>query len=365
MIPVNSIMFRYLVREFLTKFALFFVVLLGIIYIFEVIELIQQASGQSNISIHVILSLSLYKLPDVGQQIFPFIILFSAIATFRNLSDRHELVCIRASGVSVWQFTMPIITATFILGLLYISVFNPLSAASLARHEALKTMHFNQDIETITVIDDGLWIRQEDKTGNFILKSDTVNAKNWSMKNVTVFFFDKDNIHSQRIDAKTAQLSDNEWIFKNVTVHQTNAPAKFLPELSLSTTLTSQTISESFSNPETIAFWRLPHFISALGATGLDTTEMQIYYQTLLSQPLFLISMVLLAGAITLRTNRVTSLLPVISGALGFGFIVFFMSGFLRALSMGQDIPIILAVWSSPIIIILATVTYLIRLEDG
>jgi lipopolysaccharide export LptBFGC system permease protein LptF len=66
-----------------------------------------------------------------------------------------------------------------------------------------------------------------------------------------------------------------------------------------------------------------------------------------------------------LRTERVATLLPIIVGGLGFGFIAFFMSGFLRALGMGHEIPVILAVWSSPFLIIFGATSILSRLEDG
>ena len=178
-------------------------------------------------------------------------------------------------------------------------------------------------------------------------------------------FFDNDNKHIQRIDAKTAQLKQNEWLFNTVSVHRTGKPPSILPSLALSTTLTAQTITESFSNPQTISFWRLPYFIQSVQKTGLQTTEIQAYYQSLLAQPLMLVAMVFMAAAIALRTQRTSGLLPIIVGGIGFGFIAFFLSGFLRALSMGDEIPIIMGSWAAPIIILLTGMTFLAQLEDG
>lgn len=365
MAKISNILFKYLVREFLAKFFLFFLILIGIVYLFDTIELIRRSSGHDDITMGVILALSLYKLPDVGQQILPFIILFSAIATFRSLSEKHELVCIRSAGLSAWQFMTPIITTTFILSLLYIMVLNPLSAASISKFESLQNLYFGNGTKTVTVIEDGLWIRQQDRTGNFILKANELDAKKWIMNDVTVFFFDENDVHTQRIDAKTAELTTNEWIFKDVYIHKIGKSPSFLPKLMLSTTLTAQSIAESFSNPKTISFWRLPKFISSLQSTGLDTTDMRLYYQSLLSQPFLLVAMIFLAAAIALKTERVSTLLPIIVGGLGFGFIAFFLSSFLRALGLGHEMPIILAVWSSPLIITFGATAILARMEDG
>lgn len=362
---IGNILMRYLMREFLAKFALFSLILLGVVYLFDTIELIRRSSGNDAIGLPSILLLSLYKLPDVGQQILPFITLFTAIATLWSLSQRKELESIRAAGLSVWQFTLPMVTITFLIGLFYLTILHPLAAAAMTRYANLENIYFGDGHSTITVIDDGIWLRQEDETGNFILKADSLNASTWAMDDVTVFFFDNSKKHTQRIDAQKALLQSNEWIFQNARLYKAGEKSVILPELKLSTTLTTESITESFSDPQTISFWRLPHFIKSLANTGLDTTAMKIYYQSLLVTPLLLLSMVFLAAATSLKTSRYTKLLPVVATGLGLGFIVFFFSGFLRALGAGHEIPIPMAIWSPSLIIIFCATATLIALEDG
>ena len=364
MAQLSNLFFKYLAREFLAKFAIFFMILIGIVYLFETIELIRRASGD-DIPLTALLILALYKLPDVGQQILPFVTLFAALSTFRTLSERQELVCIRSAGLSAWQFLVPIITATAVLSLTFITILHPLSAAAMSRYESLQNYYFGDGVETITVVEDGLWIRQEDNTGNFILKADSLDAQNWTLKGVTVFFYDASNIHVQRIDAKTAKLIPGEWVFSDVSVHQTNKPPRMMPLLNLNTVMTAQTITESFSNPQTISFWRLPYFIQSVQKTGIETTEIEAYYQSLLSQPLMLVSMIFVAAAIALRTQRTSGLMPIVTGGILFGFLAFFLSGFLRALSLGHEIPIILGVWATPVLIMLTGITVLAQIEDG
>lgn len=360
----GAVLMKYLCREFIIKFLIFTLVLLGVVYLFDTIELIKRAADH-DIGLWSVLALSLYKLPDVGQQILPFITLFTTMATLWSLSQTKELETIRAAGLSVWQFLLPMILAVFVIGLLFLNLLHPLTAASLSRFENLQNMYFGDGKKTVSIIDDGLWLRQEDETGNFILRAAKVNAKTWELSNASVYFFDNNNQHTQRLDAKTARLDSNAWIFQDVRVQQIDGTFKTLNKLQLSTSLTQDTISESFSNPQTISFWRLPQFIKSLEKTGLDTTAMKIYYQNLLVQPLFLISMVLLAAATSLRTSRFTKLLPVVVLGLGMGFAVFFFAGFLRALGAGHEIPIFMAIWIPPTIIVLCATATLIALEDG
>jgi lipopolysaccharide export system permease protein len=365
MTRLNTLLFSYLAWEFLKKLALIFCLLMGIVYLFEAIEWFNRADDNDPVTPFLMFEMAFYKLPQVGHEIVPFIVFFAAIAVLRSLSDRHELVILRASGLSVWQFLIPLLCTTLVVSLLYIMAFHPVFASMMSRYERMNNFYFGDGRETITRIGDGLWLRQEDETGNFILKAEDLNARKWIMKDVVVFFFDEANQHSQRIDAATAQLGDGEWVFSDVSVHQTDTEPRLLPILRLTTTLTPQTIQESFTAPQSISFWRLPGFITDLQPTGLDIMPLRSYYQSLLSQPLLVMAMVFLAAVIALKTDRMTKMFPIIAYALAATAAVFFISNFLMTLARGYEIPLILAVWSTPVLILLFSVYFLSHKEDG
>jgi|GEM_PF-6679204 len=77
------------------------------------------------------------------------------------------------------------------------AILHPLSTASTARYESLNNFYFGDGAKTVTIIDDGLWLRQEDETGNFILKANDIDAQKWIMDDVSVFFFDSNNTDIQ------------------------------------------------------------------------------------------------------------------------------------------------------------------------
>ena len=365
MIRLNALLFRYLAIEFVKKLAMVFCLLIGVVYLFETIELFNRADENDPVTSVLVFEMAFYKLPQVGHEIMPFIVFFAAIATLRALSDRHELVILRASGLSVWQFLTPLLSMTLLASLVYVTLLHPVFASMMSRYERMDNFYFGDGRETITRIGDGLWLRQEDETGNFILKAEHLDGREWIMRDVVVFFFDESLNHSQRIDAQTAQLKEGEWIFNDVSVHQTESPPRLLPTLKLTTTLTPQTIEESFTAPQTVSFWRLPHFIEALRPTGLDTMPLQSYYQSLLSQPLMVMAMVFMAAVVALRTDRVSKLFPLVALALAMTAAVFFASNFLMTLARGYEIPLFLAVWATPVLIFLFSVYFLSHKEDG
>ena len=220
-----------------------------------------------------------------------------------------ELETLRAARLSVWQFLLPMILTVFVIGLLFLNLIHPLTAASLARFENLQNLYFGDGQKTISIIDEGLWLRQADDTGNFIMTADRVDASIWELSDVSLYFFDNNNQHTRRIDAQTATLQPDHWIFENVTIVVPGDTNCTMNELRLATDLTTDTIAESFSkNPQTISFWRLPGIYQIIGTNRFGYNGNENLYQNLLVQPLFLISMVLLAAAASLRTSRFTKL---------------------------------------------------------
>ena len=150
----------YIGRNFLYSFCAVFAVFLGIIYLFDTVELLRRASSHDNVGIGLIFRMGLLKLPFMGQQVFPFAVLFGGMAAFRRLTRSSELVVTRAAGVSAWQFLLPVLLVAFLLGLLKISTFNPLASAMLTKYDRINTTLLKGQSNLLAVSQSGLWLRQ-------------------------------------------------------------------------------------------------------------------------------------------------------------------------------------------------------------
>ena len=61
---------------------------------------------------------------------------------------------------------------------------------------------------------------------------------------------------------------------------------------------------ESFATPETVPFWQLSSYIDTAEKAGLAAAGYRLQYYQLLAQPFYLVAMVLLAAAVSLRFFR-------------------------------------------------------------
>lgn len=364
---ITATLNSYLAKTYFYNFLVLFGALLAVIYLFDTVELIRRASKIEDVPLILVLQMGLLKLPEVGQIIFPFGILFAAMFTFWQLTRRHELVVVRAAGFSVWQFLTPIITVAMLIGLLQITVINPMGALLVGKFEQLENKYLSRQDSQIAIFQEGLWLRQGsdlDQDGYVILHAERIDPP-WTLKNLTVFYFNENDNFIKRVNANSANLEPGQWVFKDTTLYQSSQNQYTKDLYTLPTRLTIEDVEESFSSPQSMSFWRLPGHIRTLEETGFDAGRLKVYYQNLLAQPLLFAAMILLAATVSMRPPRESGGLILVGLGVFIGFFVFFMSSFLQALGASHQIPVILAAWAPSVICLLLGLSVTMSLEDG
>lgn len=356
---------RYIGRQFLSWFCLLLVILLGIILVLDVVELLRRAGSKPNIGFWLIMRMALLKLPEIGQQIFPFVVLFAGMFTFWRLTRSNELVVARAVGVSAWQFLMPVLLAALLIGIVKVTLINPAGAIFIGQYEQLQDRYLRQNHNALDVSRNGLWLRQQANTEQFFIHAESIDPRTLELSQVIVFHYDQDLNYQARIDAPRALLRDRRWELQGAVIHR----ARLNPELeevyTIPTELDMTTIEESFAPPESISFWALPQFIRTLEATGFPAIRHRMHYQSLLSQPLLYFSMVLFAAAFSLRLPRRGGTLGMVTGGVLTGFVLFVLTDVIRTFGLSETIPLLMAAWTPAGVSLLLGTAVLLHLEDG
>lgn len=361
----------YLTRHFAMYMAGLMVALLGLMAVFDAIELLRQFSKSESMDGAAIGYLSLLKVPSNMMTIAPFILLYSAMFALIILDRRQELVAMRAAGASIWQILAPLMAAAFLAGWGLVFVLHPVAATAARHYQHYEEKYLKNEQHLITLLNQGLWLRQEharegeSAPSYFLMHAEKVQLPKWDLTDVTVFFFGPNHEFLARADASTAKLMKGVWRIDYATVTRPGQDTVFVPRYDLPTTLTYQDLEERFSSPETVSFWQLPHFIQMLHKSGLPVVRMSIYYGSLIMLPFLLVALVLIAGAISFRPPRQGGQIALIVVGIAAGFLVFFMSNFLQALGSSGQIPILLAVTAPALLSIAAGIIPILMLEDG
>lgn len=365
----KSILGRYLIKQLVLNFLAVLLMILGVILLFELVELLRRTSGRDDVSIGFVMEMAITKMPRTIEMVFPFVMMIAAMVTFWKLSKSNEFVIIRASGVSIWGFLTPIMAATFAIGAINVGLVNPISAQMYDMYETLEYRFKSKNPTAILFSSQGLWLREAiDKDNVAVLQAKSVRQENDGLllRDITLLEMNRQSQPGKRIEAFAAKLNKGFFEFKDVKVFKAGEPTKLLNSLQYKTTLDEERIKENFVAPEAISFWELPDTIHFYEKAGFSAQRHRLRYLSLVVSPFLLCAMVLVAAVFALRpNNRRGGVMLLIVGGISTGFVVYFLSQLVYAFGLNGYIPVILAVWTPTLIVALIGVSVLLHMEDG
>ena len=365
----NSILGIYLTKQIVWNFVAVLCMVLGVVFMFEMIDLLRRVADRPDIGWGFVLEMVITKLPRTLDMVFPFVMMIAAMVTFWKVSKSNEFVIIRAAGVSVWGFLTPVLFAVFVIGVLNITIINPISAKLYEVHETLDYRFKTKNPKAVLFSDKGLWIREAIDDERFLVlqaKSLRQEGKALLLRDVDILEMDRNSQILKRVEAFAAVLENKEFELKDVKVFEAGKPTLNVNNVKYKTTLTAERIKENFVDPEAISFWDLPGTIKFYEMSGFSALRHQMRYLSLLSSPFMLCAMVLVAAVFALRpNNRRGGVMFLIVGGIATGFIVYFMSQVIFAFGINGYIPSFFAAWTPALIAMLISVSILLHLEDG
>ena len=364
-IRLSATLSGYLARQMALGIGLALLGLAALAFVIDTIELLRRASGRPEVELGLVLWMAWLHLPFLVQKLMPFAVLFGTLFSFHRLTRSHELVAVRAAGVSVWQFVLPALAVTLALGVATVLAFNPLAAATAARFETLDQKYLSGPASLIAIAPGGLWLRQRHQGEDLLLHARQMRGEPPVLEQVTVFLFDEGGGFNRRIDAPLARLGPGHWELTDPVFALPDGSREARPWLQIPTDLTLDGIQDSFAAPETLSFWNLPRFVDTLEAVGLSAREHRLYWHGLLALPLLLCALLLIGTAFALRLVRRGGTGPLIVGGLLTGFAVYIASDLVFAIGLSGRLPVLLAAWSPAGVAVLLGLTTLLHLEDG
>lgn len=355
----------YVGRQFLVWWFSVVVGITVLIALIDTVENLRRTASSTDISLLGVLVLTAFKLPHLAQEAIPFTVLFGGMMAFWRLNRHHEFVVARSAGISAWEFLLPILLLSLLIGIVKITIYSPFASAMMLRYEQLETQHDKGKNSLAAISGEGLWLRQNTKDGHYILHAAAINPANMVIEKVIVFRFTGKNRFSSRLDAVRANLENGTWLLEGTRLTGPESPLQRLEKIQIPTDLTRENIQDSFARPETMSFWALPGFIDVLEKAGFSGLRHRIYWYSLIADPFLLCAMALFAAAFTLRPQRRGGATFAIAGGVITGFIIYFASDVVYALGLSSRLPPLLAAWSPAVIGCLLGTGVLFHMEDG
>ncbi len=362
---------RYFARRFIQSFVVIGGIFLTLMILIDLIEQVRRFDD-ANLTFGQLLGLTLLNTPAAISEMLPLLTILATIALFVGLARSSELVVTRAIGRSGIRALVAPALIALAIGVMAVALLNPISAATSEEYQRLSDDYRNNGSSTLSISREGLWLRQGSASGQSVIHATgTLNGDNFGLRDVTITTFSADGKPNEQIAAKTAQLENGHWSLHNAKVWiirddlnpETNSATHEV--LKLPTTLTRDRILDTLGQQDSVSVYDLPQLIRDLREAGFSTKQYEVWLQVQLARPLFLVSMVLIGAAFTMRHVRFGGTGIAILTAVLLGFGIYFIRNFAQILGENGQLPIMVAAWAPPLAAILLSLGLLLHAEDG
>jgi lipopolysaccharide export system permease protein len=354
---------RYFAMRFMRTILAIFFTIFCLTFVVVFVEMLRRASDNPAAGAGTVALMTAMKVPAAAEMILPFAVLFGSMATFVDLTRKLELIVARAAGMSVWQFIMPAALTALVIGLVSVTIYNPLSAHMKLRSDQMEFELFGRPGSVR--MDHGVWLRQHGVDGAAVLHAMAAADGGVNLTGVSVNVYSATGAFVERVEAGKAHLEPGVWVLESAVVSAPGEPTREVGSYLLATDLTPEQAAAVATPPQGTPFWDLPGVAERTSEAGLDATEYRLQFQTLLARPLLLIAMVLVSASFSLRFFRFGGVAKTLSGGVVAGFVLYIVTKVLSDLGGAGMISPFVAAWSPALVgSMLGTLTLLYS-EDG
>ncbi|PVA11467.1 LPS export ABC transporter permease LptG [Pelagivirga sediminicola] len=358
----------YFARKFLWTYlgiTVIFIIILGLI------DMVDELQDFPDLPVWSVAEIVLLNLPHANYEILPLVMILASVALFVRLARSSEMVVVRASGLSGFRGALAPLVVAALVGLVSIAILNPVVAASSKRYHDLVASYSGNGASILALSSEGLWLRQGSAEGQTVIHAVSASADVSTLFDATFIGFSRQGEPVRRIAAERATLGTGEWLLEGVKLWELSgdvnpeAGAQRMDRFTVPSALTRDGIVDSFGKPEYIAIWDLPDFIDQLEQAGFSARRYAVWFQMELAQPIFLMALVMVAAAFTMRHVRTTNTGISVLVAIMLGFSLHYVRNFAQVLGENGQIPVILAAWAPPVASLMLAFGIMLHMEDG
>jgi len=318
-----------------------------------------------------ILHLTFLNLPKSIYQVIDLTMLISSITFFLSMTKTNELVIVRGAGRSVYGAIFSPIIVTLIFGIFFLTVLNPLVAATSRTYLNVKETHISGEKAAFSIGSEGLWLRQGNNLEQSVIRANRANYDGSVLYDVTIISFAKNGSATRRLEAEKAIILNKSWHLSNVKLWplgkglSSEKNAQINKKLTIPSNLTKEQIRERISDPSSVSIWDLRSHISQLKVAGFSVLRYEVRFHSELSHPLFLVAMMLVGCAFTMKKFLGNKKSLAIIASIILGFSLYYVKNFAQLLAEGGQLNLIAATWIPSISSILIALGLILHMEDG
>ncbi len=343
-----KIITRYISKEFLKLFAITFmtfVMLYMLVDFFEKIDNFIETGSTEYAPTYFI-----HKLPFVAVQMAPVAILMSTIITLGIFSKNHEIIAMKANGISLFRIGAPFIVTALIITIINFTISELIVPHTNRKVNEIWRYHVKKKPPELIYKHEQLWYKGE----NTIYNIRSFNSRTKTLEGVIINQFDRDFRLVRRIQAHSATWRTDYWAFYNGVVKERdeNGSYRITPfkEKNFSLVESPEDFEQVAKYSDEMGFAELREYAKKIAREGYDACRYLVDMHIKLSFPFICVIMSLIGIPLALRKEKGVGIATGIGISLGIILLYLATSVIARTLGYSEVVPPVVAAWFANIL---------------
>ena len=351
---------KFLINGFVKSFFNVFFVMIGLVFILNILKEIEFFSNKEVNSLYPIY-LSLMSSPSIIFEMFPFIFLIATQFFFLKLFNNDEINIFKYSGLKNIKIINLLSFVSFFIGVLTITIFY--SFSSNLQHYYLQVKNqFSDDKLYLAVINkNGLWIKDVVNNQTSIINSSKI--ENNFLTNTFITTFDENFNLIKSLKSDKIDIKDNEWLIYNPTIFKDNISQK-TDLIRFKSNFNQKRIESLFSNLSSLSLLKLIDLRKNYKLLNYSTVDVDIQIYKIATYPLFLVIMTILSSIIMLNTKKSSSKVLKIIIGLFFSVVIYYINNFFNVMGSTEKLPLMVSIWTPIIFLSLINLIMLVNINE-
>lgn len=293
---------RYLARAAIGSALLALAVILTLELIFEFIDEADKI-GEGSYGLGDVLLYLGASIPEKAYRSLPVTTLIGALMGLGALAARHELVVLRAAGLSPWGIARPVLLAGFVMAVIGFAVGEKIAPESRQWAESMRSEARSERFAGQYGGD--MWLRD----GEDFVRIGRALARD-RLVDVRVYRLDETQRPVSIVQAKEARHEGGAWVLRDVTTtrfDETGVKVSFEARQDWSPRLGPDELEVVVLDPNTLSARALYAYVGYLEDNGLETDQYRLTFWRKLVTPLATVVMIVLAFPLVFGGVRSTS----------------------------------------------------------
>ncbi len=351
---------KYLVREFLLKFVLILVALVVIAELIEGVQLVDDVFA-NKVTGGVLIQYLKFHLPQWIFFVLPVTALTTTLVTFGLLTKNSEITAMKASGISLYRISLPIIVLSLFLcgAAFWLQEYILPSANKIANNYRRQIK--GQPPETYSAFERH-WLSGPDGFYNY----DLFDGRKNIMYGFSIFQVDLRNfVLKKRIYAKSAIFRQNHWDLRDGwqrTFHEGQLEYSPFQQLQAKLPVNPGYFIDEPDLPPEMTFAELSRYIRKMKERGFDFVRFAVDLQAKLSFPMVSLILTLIAIPFSFTTGKRGALYG-IGLSVVMGIVFWFFLALTKSLGYLEIFSPFLAAWAPNILATMLALYLLFKLR--